>query len=90
VHFFNNHFRPDKFPLDVVMFTGRVTLQEYRHEHALEYNRLAASGELQKYLVDAPSKPLTLGSRILGFTLIGIGLVLLVLVVSGWIGSLIH
>ena len=23
VHFFNNHFRPDKFPLDIVMFTGR-------------------------------------------------------------------
>jgi len=24
VHFFNNHFRPDKFPLDIVMFTGLV------------------------------------------------------------------
>ena len=24
VHFFNNHFRPDKFPLDIVMFTGAV------------------------------------------------------------------
>jgi len=23
VHYFVNHWRPDKFPLDVVMFTGR-------------------------------------------------------------------
>ena len=30
VHFFNNHFRPDKFPLDVVMFTGTVPLDEFK------------------------------------------------------------
>lgn len=23
-HFFNTHFRPDKFPMDTVIFTGRV------------------------------------------------------------------
>jgi thiosulfate reductase cytochrome b subunit len=86
VHFFNNHFRPDKFPLDIVMFTGAVPLEEFRREHALEYQRLAASGELEKHLVDAPSRSMTLGSKILGFTLIAIGLVLLVLVVVGFAG----
>ena len=41
VHFFNNHFRPDKLPpLDIVMFTGAVPLEEFRREHALEYQRL--------------------------------------------------
>jgi hypothetical protein len=90
VHFFNNHFRPDKFPLDIVMFTGRVSLEEFKHEHALEYRRLKESCELQKYLVDAPSEPLRRGSRILGFTLITIGLILLVLVVTGWVGSLMQ
>ncbi|HXV09142.1 MAG TPA: cytochrome C, partial [Burkholderiales bacterium] len=84
VHFFNNHFRPDKFPLDIVMFTGAVPLEEFRREHALEYQRLAASGELQKHLVDAPSRAMTLGSRILGFTLIAIGLLLLLLVLAGF------
>ncbi len=83
VHFFNNHFRPDKFPLDIVMFTGAVPLEEFRREHTLEYRRLLETGQLEKYLVDAPSRPLTLGSRILGFTLIGIGLLLLVLVLHG-------
>jgi cytochrome b subunit of formate dehydrogenase len=83
VHFFNNHFRPDKFPLDTVMFTGAVPLEEFRREHSLEYRRLVESGELSKYLVDAPSRPFTLGSKVLGFTLIAIGLVLLAMVLAG-------
>jgi len=87
VHFFNNHFRPDKFPLDVVMFTGTMRLEEFKHEHTVEYNRLVASGELSKYLVDAPSEPMTRGSKILGFTLIAFGLILLAMVVSGFVGS---
>jgi len=89
VHFFNNHFRPDKFPLDTVMFTGAVPLEEFRREHALEYQRLKASGELAKHLVDAPSEPMKLGSKILGFSLIAFGLMLLVFVMRGWIGSML-
>ena len=88
VHFFNNHFRPDKFPLDVVMFTGAVPLDEFRHEHTVEYNRLVQSGELAKYLVDQPSRPMALGSRILGFSLIAFGLILLVLVLTGFLSSM--
>jgi len=89
VHFFNNHFRPDKFPLDTVMFTGAVPLEEFRREHALEYQRLVASGELSKHLVNVPSEPMMLGSKILGFTLITFGLLLLVFVMTGWIGSML-
>jgi cytochrome b subunit of formate dehydrogenase len=88
VHFFNNHFRPDKFPLDVVMFTGSVPLEEFKHEHTVEYNRLVESGELSQYLVDEPSRPMALGAKILGFSLIAFGLILLVLVLTGVIGSL--
>lgn len=88
VHFFNNHFRPDKFPLDIVMFTGAVPLEVFAHEHTVEYRRLLESGELQKYLVDAPSEPMTLWSKILGFTLIAVGLSLLTLVVIGFVGHL--
>jgi predicted CXXCH cytochrome family protein len=87
VHFFNNHFRPDKFPLDIVMFTGAVPLEEFRREHALEYQRLADAGQLARHLVDAPSRPMTLGSKALGFTLIAFGLTLLVLVMVGFFGA---
>ena len=88
VHFFNNHFRPDKLPPpDIVMFTGAVSLEEFRREHTLEYNRLVETGELARHLVDAPSRPMTLGSRILGLTLIFIGLMLLLFVVIGFVGG---
>jgi cytochrome b subunit of formate dehydrogenase len=90
VHFFNNHFRPDKLPPpDVVMFTGTQSLAEFRHDHPAHYNRLLESGELEKYLVGAPSRPMALGSKILGLTLIAIGLILLVLVVSGFVNQLL-
>jgi cytochrome b subunit of formate dehydrogenase len=88
VHFFNNHFRPDKFPPpDVVMFTGSVPVEEFKREHTEHYNRLVESGELEKYLVDAPSGRMTRASKILGLTLISIGLTLLVLVIIGFVGS---
>jgi thiosulfate reductase cytochrome b subunit len=89
VHFFNNHFRPDKLPPpDIVMFTGTVALEEFRREHPLEYQRLAQTGELARHLVDAPSRPMTQGSRVLGITLIAFGLILLILVLAGFLGSM--
>ena len=84
VHFFNNHFRPDKFPLEVVMFTGSFSLEEFKHEHAVEYQRLVDAGELEKYLVAAPSAAKLAASKVLGFTLIAMGLCLLTLVGIGF------
>jgi thiosulfate reductase cytochrome b subunit len=86
VHFFNNHFRPDNFPQSTTMFTGRMTLEDYRHEHRRDYERLLASGELEKYLVDAPTGPQRRGARMLGAFLITVGLILLTLVITGFLG----
>jgi cytochrome b subunit of formate dehydrogenase len=86
VHFFNNHFRPEKFPQDITMFTGTVPLDVYRHEHGREYQRLVDSGEIEKYLVQAPSGPMTRASKILGGTLITFGVFLLTLVILGFLG----
>ncbi|MCX7169907.1 MAG: hypothetical protein NTY41_06310, partial [Proteobacteria bacterium] len=61
---------------------------EFKHEHGIEYKRLVETGELQKYLVDAPSKPMTRASRILGIVLLTFGFILLGLVMTGFIGSL--
>ncbi|MBL8286898.1 MAG: cytochrome C [Rubrivivax sp.] len=88
VHFFNNHFRPDKLPPpDVVMFTGTQSLEEFRHDHPAQFQRLLESGELKDKLVERPSRPMHVGSVILGLVLITIGLVLLVLVVSGFLSG---
>ncbi len=84
VHFFNNHFRPSKFPLDRVMFTGRWDLEEFKEERPEHYERLKKSGELDKYLEEPPSKEFETVSYALGFTLLGFGLFLLVLVIIGF------
>jgi two-component system response regulator AtoC len=34
IHFFNVHMRPDKFPMDGVMFTGRLRIEELAKDHA--------------------------------------------------------
>lgn len=83
VHFFNNHFRPMKFPLDTVMFIGSWDLEELKEERPEHYARLKASGELDKLLVNPPSPTANLISHILGFTLLAIGISLLILVVIG-------
>lgn len=88
VHFFNNHFRPDKLPPpDVVMFTGSLSIDEFRRDHPAQYRRLVESGELEKYLVKAPSRPMAIGSKILGLVLIAAGFTLLALVAIGFFGS---
>jgi cytochrome b subunit of formate dehydrogenase/5-methylcytosine-specific restriction endonuclease McrA len=84
VHFFNNHWRPENFPLDILMFTGKMPLEKFKREHPIDYDRLVASGELESHIVEAPSGPMTLGSKILGFTLMAIGLILLVLILTGF------
>jgi cytochrome b subunit of formate dehydrogenase len=89
VHFFNNHWRPDNFPLDIVMFTGVMPLDKFKREHRIEYDRLAASGDLKRYIVDAPSVPMTIGSKILGFFLMAVGLILLVLIMAGFVRELL-
>ncbi len=86
VHFFNNHFRPDNFPQNTTMFTGRVPLETYKHEHRREYERLRASGELDRFLVDAPTEPQAASASLLGATLITFGLFLLTLVILGFFG----
>ena len=83
VHFFNEHFRPDKFPLNISIFTGAVPLEEFKHDHKLEYERLKANGQLEKYLVKKPSKGMERGSELLGALLIFFGLTLLTLAIIG-------
>ena len=45
-HFFNGHVRPAKFPMDTVIFTGRISEHELKAERAVEYERLAKEGRL--------------------------------------------
>ena len=50
-HFFNVHFRPDKFPMDRVMFSGRITKSELLNERRRLYDRWVAEGVLDQHRV---------------------------------------
>lgn len=81
VHFFNVHLRPDKFPLDEVMFTGRATRAYMEDEHPDLMDRIDAvahEGVSERAIVDreapAPSRRQTLIGAVFGFITWGIGL----------------
>ena len=85
VHFFNSYFRPDKFIHDTVIFTGTMTLEEFKEERKVEYERLVQEGRLEEYIVGAPSPRMVGYSKVFGAILIVSGLILLFLVVAGTI-----
>jgi cytochrome b subunit of formate dehydrogenase len=50
IHFFNTHLRPEKFPMDTVIFTGRLPLNEFRQDKPAEYEAVVESGTLEQHL----------------------------------------
>ncbi len=48
VHFFNTHLRPEKFPMDITIFTGRMPLEELQRDKPRDYEALVASGKLEE------------------------------------------
>jgi cytochrome b subunit of formate dehydrogenase len=81
VHFFNGHLRPEKFPMDLVIFTGRVTEEELRHERPAEYARLVESGELAELTVRPPTPSTVVTGRVVGSIAVATGLLLVALIV---------
>lgn len=81
IHFFNVHLRPEKFPIDVVIFTGSATAQYMEEEHPLEYERLKAEGRLESLEVEPPSTVFYGWSIILGFMALALGISLIALVI---------
>jgi hypothetical protein len=77
VHFFNTHLRPEKFPMDITVFTGRVPLEELQRDKPREYQALLDSGKLAEKL-DVPYPPIVIrtirafawGTLAVGFSII--------------------
>ncbi len=81
IHFFNTHFRPEKFPMDTVIFTGGVPLEEFKQDRPREYE--AAGGERrarEPHDARAASRSPSRKWRRFGFTALGIGLFLIGLI----------
>jgi cytochrome b subunit of formate dehydrogenase len=80
IHFFNGHLRPEKFPMDMVIFTGTVSEAELRHERPAEYERLVRTGEIDRLTEAGPTRQAWTTGRIIGTTAVTIGLILVVLI----------
>ncbi|MGP8224898.1 MAG: formate dehydrogenase subunit gamma [Terracidiphilus sp.] len=85
IHFVNTHLRPDSFPMDLVVFTGVESEEEFKTKRPQEYERLKAQGKLEARLAEAPGIWQINFSKVIGFTAIVIGLVLLVLTLSAYL-----
>ncbi len=87
IHFVNTHLRPDSFPMDMVIFTGVESEEEFKHKRTQEYERLKAQGKLESRIAEAAPVWLLNFSKVVGFTAIFIGLLLLVLTLTAYFGS---
>lgn len=87
IHFFNTHFRPDKFPMDPVIFTGSVPLEEFKEDRPREYQELVESGKLEELLVDPKTVNEIRWRKLFGFTALIIGLSLVVLIIVAQLGG---
>jgi cytochrome b subunit of formate dehydrogenase len=84
IHFVNTHLRPDSFPMDMVVFTGVESEEEFKLKRPLEYERLKREGKLEGRLGEAPQTWLINFSRVVGTIAIVIGLTLLVLTLTAY------
>jgi cytochrome b subunit of formate dehydrogenase len=85
VHFFNEHLRPHNFPMDITIFTGSQTEEEFRDRHPEEYARVTGLGQLPKLRTEAPPAWAVRTSRVLGGAAVVIGIVLIVLTAEAFL-----
>jgi len=85
IHFVNTHLRPDSFPMDMVIFTGVESEEEFKTKRPEEYAKLASQGKLQTRIAEKPPVWLLNFSKVAGFAAILIGLVLLALTLSAYL-----
>ncbi len=85
VHFFNTHLRPEKFPMDIVIFSGRIPLEEFILDRPREYKELLEKGELKKHLVETYPPIVIKGIKIFGWTALSIGFSIIIWIIYAMI-----
>jgi len=55
VHFYNTHVRPEKFPMDFVVFNGQLSKQEFMEERGDQWQRYEEQKVTEDYRVRKPS-----------------------------------
>jgi cytochrome b subunit of formate dehydrogenase len=90
IHFFNTHFRIEKFPMDTVIFSGRVSKNEMLHERRRWYDRLVKEGRLDDFRVRDEWLRWRSIARAFGYFFFGLGIILLILIIYAMVTRLTH
>jgi thiosulfate reductase cytochrome b subunit len=80
-HFFNGHIRPAKFPMDTVIFTGRISEHELKEERGSQYARMAKEGVLESTQTSAPTEEAQWFGWIIGGAALLLGILAIVLII---------
>ena len=87
IHFFNTHLRPENFPMDLTIFTGRLSEEEFKRMHPEEFDRLKANGGLEKLLAPPPPPWMKNFSFSAGAAAVAAGVVMLVMTVVAFLSD---
>jgi cytochrome b subunit of formate dehydrogenase len=90
IHFFNTHFRIEKFPMDTVIFSGRVSKTEMLHDRKRWYDRLVADGRLDEHRIRDEWLNWKNIARSFGYLFFGVGIILLLLIIYAMATRLMH
>ena len=90
IHFFNTHFRIEKFPMDTVIFSGRLSKAELLHERKRWYDRLVKEGKLDDARVKDVWVQWKKIAMSFGYFFFGLGVLLLILIIYAMATRLTH
>lgn len=89
IHFFNTHLRPEAFPMDTVIFTGHVPLEEFKADRPKEYAELESAGKLEENIVTREYAHSWMKFiRTFGFIFLTIGLLLILFIIYSLIAGI--
>lgn len=81
-HYIHTHLRGEKFPLDPVIFTGKLKEEEFKSERPEEYGRLLQEGRLDEIRSGPPPLWVRVASWLVGFSALIMGIFIIVLVIG--------
>ncbi|HEY5974554.1 MAG TPA: cytochrome c3 family protein [Geobacteraceae bacterium] len=91
VHFFNTHGRPEKFPMDFVIFNGQITKYELIEERGDLWRRYEQEGRIEQLRAEKLSGVIyDFLLKGFGFVAVFTGILLLLLMVYAFVSSGFH
>jgi cytochrome b subunit of formate dehydrogenase len=88
VHFFNTHGRPEKFPMDFVIFNGQLNKHEFIEERGDQWKRYESLGITEQFSTSKPTGAIyDFIFKGFGFIALFTGIVLTVLMIYAFIAG---